>query len=65
MPHLAGTLVETRFQRTSNLRRSGRVAEGVPLLRVYILTGIEGSNPSFSAITYEKGPGESQGLFRM
>lgn len=30
--------------------RSGRVAEGVPLLRVYIRNGIEGSNPSFSAI---------------
>ena len=32
------------------VRRSGRVAEGVPLLRVYMGNCIEGSNPSFSAI---------------
>jgi hypothetical protein len=32
------------------IRRSGRVAEGAPLLREYTLIGIEGSNPSFSAI---------------
>ena len=31
------------------------MAEGVPLLRVYIRNGIEGSNPSFSAIN-KKGP---------
>ena len=32
-----------------NLWRAGRVAEGAPLLRVYRLTPIEGSNPSLSA----------------
>ena len=31
------------------------MAEGVPLLRVYIRNGIEGSNPSFSAII-KQGP---------
>ena len=34
------------------IRRSGRVAEGAPLLREYTLIGIEGSNPSFSAIIF-------------
>ena len=34
-----------------DVRRSGRVAEGTPLLRVQTgKTGLEGSNPSFSAI---------------
>jgi len=31
------------------------VAEGAPLLREYTLIGIEGSNPSLSAITYIDG----------
>ena len=31
-------------------RRAGRVAEGAPLLRVYVGDCIEGSNPSLSAI---------------
>ncbi len=30
----------------------GELAETTPLLRVHILTGIEGSNPSLSAIFF-------------
>ncbi len=37
-----------------DVRRSGRVAEGTPLLRVQTgKTGLEGSNPSFSATNYK------------
>jgi hypothetical protein len=33
-------------------RRDGRVAEGARLESVYTFTGIGGSNPSLSAITF-------------
>lgn len=33
------------------------MAEGAPLLRVYGLTPIEGSNPSLSAIQFDRAPG--------
>ncbi len=39
-----------------DIRRAGRVAEGAPLLRVYGLTPIEGSNPSLSAIREQGTP---------
>jgi hypothetical protein len=38
------------------VRRGGRVAEGAPLLRVYTLTRIEGSNPFLSAILFDQYP---------
>ena len=38
--------------RVNSIRRGGRVAEGAPLLREYTLIGIEGSNPSLSAILF-------------
>ena len=39
------------------------MAEGVPLLRVYLGNWIEGSNPSLSAI--RKKPGFTPGFLRM
>ena len=36
----------------NRVRRDGRVAEGARLESVYTFTGIGGSNPSLSAITF-------------